>query len=142
MKHPIEGLMSTTLENIKGLVDANTIVGKPITAGESTTVIPISKVSYGFGSGGSDFPSKVRSDLFGGGSGAGVTIHPIAFLVISGERVRLMELQNENTSFERVLRMLPDLIEQIGDYFGKKGEKLSREEIEQAVEQAAENTEQ
>ncbi len=136
-QHPIEGLMSTTLENIKGLIDANTIVGEPISAGTDTTIIPISQVSYGFGSGGSDFPSKVRNDLFGGGSGAGVSITPVAFLVISGGHVRLMEMQNDTTSVERILKMVPDLVERITDMIQNKGEKLTREEVEQAVEDSA-----
>ena len=77
--HPIEGMMNTTLEKIKQMVDVNSIVGDPITAPDGTIIIPISKISYGFASGGSDFPSKVQSEkeFFGGGTGAGISINPI-----------------------------------------------------------------
>lgn len=80
--HPIEGMMNTTLEKIKQMVDVNSIVGDPITAPDGTIIIPISKISYGFASGGSDFPSKVQSEkeFFGGGTGAGISINRLRFL--------------------------------------------------------------
>ena len=83
MAHPIDNLMNITMDKIKEMVDVNTIVGTPITAEDGTLIIPVSKVSYGFASGGSDLPTKnEKKDLFGGGSGAGVTIQPIAFLTV------------------------------------------------------------
>ena len=83
MGHPINSLMDTTLKKIKEMVDVNTIIGDPITTPDGTTIIPVSKVSYGFASGGSDLPTKRDSkDCFGGGSGAGVTIKPVGFLTI------------------------------------------------------------
>ena len=89
--HPIDGMLGTTMEKIKEMVDVDSVIGKPITTPDGTTVIPISKVSYGFASGGSDFPAKSQpaKDFFGGGAGAGITITPIAFLSICNGDVKL-----------------------------------------------------
>ena len=85
-EHPIQGLMNVTMEKIHQMVDSNTIIGKPITTEDGITILPVSKVSFGFASGGTDFDGKnaANKDLFGGGSGAGVNIQPVAFLVIKG----------------------------------------------------------
>ena len=85
-EHPIEGIMGVTMEKIRQLVDANTIIGEPITV-DGATIIPISRVTFGFASGGSDVGAKTNKQMFGGGTGAGVSIAPIAFLVISGGNV-------------------------------------------------------
>ena len=83
MEHPIGNLMDTTMNKIKEMIDVNTIVGEPITSPDGTLIIPVSKVSYGFASGGSDLPTKKENkDCFGGGSGAGVTIQPVEFLTV------------------------------------------------------------
>ena len=93
-EHPIEGIMGVTMEKIRQLVDANTIIGEPITV-DGATIIPISRVTFGFASGGSDVGAKTNKQMFGGGTGAGVSIAPIAFLVISGGNVR----RNKRTDF-------------------------------------------
>ena len=80
-EHPIQGLMSTTMQKIREMVDVNTIIGEPILSPDGTVIIPVSKVSFGFASGGSDIPSKQPKDIFGGASGAGVSIQPLYFLV-------------------------------------------------------------
>lgn len=90
-EHPIEGMMGVTMEKIRQLVDANTIIGEPITV-DGATIIPISRVTFGFASGGSDVGAKTNKQMFGGGTGAGVSIAPIAFLVISGGNVRTIQL--------------------------------------------------
>ena len=83
MEHPIGSLMDTTMEKIKEMIDVNTIIGEPITSPDGTLIIPVSKVIYGFAAGGSDLPTKKENkDCFGGGSGAGVTIQPVAFLTV------------------------------------------------------------
>ena len=93
--HPIDGMLGTTMEKIKEMVDVDSVIGKPITTPDGTTVIPISKVSYGFASGGSDFPAKSQpaKDFFGGGAGAGITITPIAFLSICNGDVKLIQVE-------------------------------------------------
>ena len=83
-EHPIQGMMGTAMQKIREMIDVNTIIGDPITTPDGTVIIPVSKVSFGFGSGGSDWPNKnTAKDLFGGGAGAGISINPLAFLVIS-----------------------------------------------------------
>ncbi|HEX3027156.1 MAG TPA: GerW family sporulation protein [Clostridia bacterium] len=88
-EHPIQGLMNTALQNIRDMIDVNTIIGEEIVASDGTVIIPVSKVSLGFASGGSDIPNKLEKDIFGGGSGAGVSINPVAFIVVSNGEVKL-----------------------------------------------------
>ncbi|MBQ6569183.1 MAG: GerW family sporulation protein [Clostridia bacterium] len=125
---PIEGLMGTTLDKIKQMVDVNTIVGNPITTPDGTTVIPVSKVMYGFASGGSEFNSKKPDDdnLFGGGAGAGVTIAPIAFIVINGGDVRLLQISPENNTADKVVGMVPDLVDKVSDIIASNSKKNKR----------------
>lgn len=119
MEHPIGNLMNITMEKIKEMVDVNTIVGTPITAADGTLIIPVSKVSYGFASGGSDLPTKNENkDLFGGGSGAGVTIQPIAFLTVYQGNVRLINVGNSD-SIEKVLEMFPGVVDKVKGFFKK-----------------------
>ncbi len=123
--HPIEGMMDTTLEKIKQMVDVNSVIGDPITSPDGTVIVPISKLSYGFASGGSDLPSKLAGDkqLFGGGTGAAVTISPIAFLTIANGSVKLLRVDPGNTSVDRIIELAPDLIDRVSGLFGKKDGK-------------------
>ena len=117
-------ILGTTIEKVRDLVDVSTIIGEPITAGE-VTIIPISKVTYGFASGGSDFPSKSSAELFGGGGGAGVTISPIAFLVVNGKEVSIKHIAGEGGQAERIIGMVPDVIDKLSgavEKFTKKGD--------------------
>ena len=117
-------ILGTTIEKVRDLVDVSTIIGDPIAAGE-VTIIPISKVTYGFASGGSDFPSKSNAELFGGGGGAGVTITPIAFLVVNGKEVSIKHIAGEGGQAERIIGMVPDVIDKLSgavEKFTKKGD--------------------
>ena len=121
--HPIEGMMDTTLRNIKEMVDINTIVGDPITAPDGTIIIPVSKISYGFASGGSDLPCKAApadKDFFGGGAGAGVSINPVAFLSISNGNVKLLQIDPYNSSADRIVGMVPDIVDKVNEMLGSK----------------------
>ncbi|MBW7573990.1 GerW family sporulation protein [Caproiciproducens faecalis] len=122
--HPIEGMMNTTLEKIKQMVDINSIVGDPITAPDGSIIIPISKISYGFASGGSDFPSKVQTEknFFGGGTGAGVSINPVAFITICNGSVKMLQIDPYNNTADRVIGMFPDVVDKISGLFNKKGD--------------------
>lgn len=122
-EHPIEGLISTALEKIKEMVDVETIVGNPISAPDGTTIIPVSKVSFGFASGGSDLPTKSTKDLFGGGSGAGISITPIAFIVIANGDVKLLQLSINANSTNAVINMIPDVVDKITSIINKKDKK-------------------
>ncbi|HEX3027195.1 MAG TPA: GerW family sporulation protein [Clostridia bacterium] len=130
--HPIEGMMNTTLEKIKQMVDINSIVGDPITSPDGSIIIPVSKISYGFASGGSDFPSKVQTEkeFFGGGTGAGVSINPVAFITICNGSVKLLQIDPYNSTADRIIGMFPEVVDKISDFVSsKKGEnKKSRAE--------------
>lgn len=118
--HPINGLMDVTLDKIRQMTDANTIIGNPIHTADGTTILPVSKVSFGFASGGSDFvSSKAPKDLFGGGSGAGMSIQPVAFLVMNDGHVRLIQLADHSATVDRALNMLPDLIDKVNAFLSK-----------------------
>lgn len=135
-EHPISGLMNTTLEKIRQMVDSNTIIGNPINTADGSTILPVSKVTFGFTSGGSDFvSSKSPKDLFGGGSGAGVSIQPVAFLVIQNGNVKMLQIADNNTSsLDRALNMLPDIVDKVSGLVakGKKEEPAPAEEAKQA----------
>lgn len=121
-KQPLEGLMSTTMDKIKQLVDVNTVIGTPVTSPDGTIIVPVSKVSYGFASGGSSFAAKSapEKDLFGGGAGAGVSINPIAFIVISNGDAKVVSIDTPNsTTAEKALAMAPDLVDKITGLFKK-----------------------
>lgn len=129
--HPIEGMMDVTMEKIKGMVDANTIIGNPINLADGTLVLPISKVTFGFASGGSDFPSKTTKELFGGGSGAGVSIQPVAFLVAKDGNVRVMQLADTSNSVDRALSLVPELVDKVTALVQKKPEEQGEAQPEQ-----------
>ena len=115
----IKNLMDTTLEKLKGMVNADVITGQPIVVND-LTLIPVSKVAYGIATGGSDFATKSQSGLFGGGSGAGVTVTPIAFMVINGENVKMMPIYNELTTVEKAINMAPEIIDKAKEIFSKE----------------------
>ena len=124
MDHPIEEIMATSMSKLKEMVDVNTIIGDTIQTSDNTVIIPISKVSFGFASGGSEFKGETldeynKSDKdeqiqyrlpFGGGAGAGVSINPIAFLVVQSNVVKLLPVDHSNT-LDKILDYMPDLIE-------------------------------
>ena len=114
----IEGIMNITMDKLKAMVDANTIIGTPIVVGE-VTLIPVSKVSFGLATGGSDLPTKERA-TFGGGGGAGVTVSPIAFIAVSGNNVKLLQVNEERTYVEKLIEAAPDIMDKIKTYFDKK----------------------
>ena len=104
-------LMETTMQNIKNMVDVNTVVGDPIFTPDGITLVPVSRVSFGFASGGSDLPMKSRPG-FGGGSGAGVRVEPVGFLVIKDGSVRMINiLPPPNNTLDRLLDMIPTLMD-------------------------------
>ena len=118
--------MSTTMENLKDMIDVNVVVGDAVETGAGATIIPISRVSFGFVSGGSDIPSSKQPELFGGGAGGGVSVQPLAFLVIKDGRVDLLQMNDNKTTADRVVSMAPEVIDKLGALFQKK-EKPARE---------------
>lgn len=125
MAHPIEGIMGISMDKIREMVDVNTIIGDPVASPDGTTIIPVSKVAFGFASGGSDLPAQA-AERFAGGSGAGITIKPVAFIVIKTDgNVQLLEIGGKNSSpLDSVVEAIPGLIEKIkGMMADKKAEK-------------------
>jgi len=123
---PINEVLTITMQKVRELVDVNTIVGQPIQA-EGVTLIPVSRVSLGFGTGGTEFSSKNQKpgeeNAFGGGSGAGVSIKPVAFLVVKGDSVRLLPVEPPNSAIDRVIDMVPELMDRVGAFLDKQQEK-------------------
>lgn len=117
MNHPLSEMMTSSMGKIRDMVDVNTVVGDPITTPDGVTLIPITKVSVGYGGGGSDFPTKGAGDNgFGGGAGAGIKITPMAFLVIRGESVRMLPVaEPASSSIDRIIELVPDLLDRLED---------------------------
>ena len=123
-KHPLNDMMSTTIDKINQMVDTNTIVGQPITTPDGVTLIPISKVSFGFGSGGGDYGKTTPKENFGGGSAAGVKIDPVAFIVIKDGITRILPVAVPPTStMERIVEKVPEIMDKMEKRFDKKHEK-------------------
>ena len=121
-KTPLNDMMRTTMEKVREMVDTNTIVGQPITTPDGVTLIPISKVRFGFGAGGGDYGKTTQN--FGGGSGAGVNISPVAFLVIQDGITRVLPVAVPPTStMERIVEKVPEIMDKVEKHFDKKQEK-------------------
>ncbi len=137
MAHPIEGILGISMENIHEMVDVNTIIGDPIEKGE-TTIIPISKVSFGFASGGSDLPTQA-AEKFAGGAGAGVTVKPVAFIVIKADGdVKLLELGGKSSPIDGVMESLPGIIDKIKSSVAEKKAAKAEAKADAKVEKAEE----
>ncbi|WP_163971653.1 GerW family sporulation protein [Oceanobacillus halotolerans] len=130
-EHPIQGLMTTAMENLKEMIDVNTIIGDPVESPDGSVIIPVSKLGFGFAAGGSEFSASNSSDEtlpFGGGSGGGVSVTPIAFLIVSEQGVKMVHL-NENTHiYEKMLEVAPKAVEKIQEIlkdtnFDKEGKE-------------------
>lgn len=127
-KHPIEGLMQTAMESLKTMVDVNTILGDAMETPDGAVIVPVSRVSLGFVSGGSEFSqAKARGGReedthpFGGGSGAGIALNPVAFLVVGRESVRLLPV-NQNAIYDRLIDLIPQLLDRFQEMSG--GERV------------------
>lgn len=143
-EHPIKGLMETAMKSIKDMVDVNTIVGSPVETPEGTVIIPLSKVSFGFASGGSEFGPKpqIAPDAnanFGGAAGGGATIEPIAFLVVGNGQMKLMPVDLTPSPYEGIIEKVPSLIDKFTDYINKKkAKKKEKIEVTETVEEVTE----
>lgn len=138
-EHPIKGLMETAMKSIKDMVDVNTIVGNPVESKDGTVIIPISKVSFGFGAGGSEFGARTgdapdTNANFGGGSGGGATIDPVAFMVVGQGQIKLLPLDKEPSLVEDVIDKVPSLLDKLSDFCKSKCCKKEKKEKETAVE--------
>ena len=119
----IQQLMANTLGKMRELVDSNTVIGTPITTEAGTTIIPVSKISFGFVSGGTDFANDKQKDLFGGAASSGASITPVGFLVINGTSVKFMQVAEGNRTIDRLINMMPEVIDKLEALIGKKTKK-------------------
>ena len=154
-QHPIEGLMETAMDSIKDMVDVNTIIGEPIETSNNVIIIPISKVGFGFAAGGSEFRGETIGEYskkekteeiqyklpFGGGSGAGVSIMPIAFLVVQANNVKLLPV-NHSSAIDKLLDYVPDLFEKVNNMLNKMMQNKSSNKNESQKKEQGNNSEQ
>ena len=153
MQHPIDSMMQTTMEQIRGMVDVNTVIGTPVTGAQGKTIIPISKVSFGFIAGGGEYTveeHRGRTPVgeqypFAGGTGAGVSVQPVGFLVVAEDSIRVLPAQNE-CAIDRLVEMIPQIMEQMNtkreDKTKKKSKKVFETQIETVACAPAEDTEE
>ena len=124
MSNSVPNMMEGMLHKIREMIDANTVMGTPVTTPDGTTIIPISKVSIGFGGGGSDFATNKGGNPFGGGAGGGVKVTPVAFIVVSEGNVRMLPVaQAANTTADRLVEMIPDTLDKITGFIDSRLEK-------------------
>jgi sporulation protein YtfJ len=134
-EHPIQSLMDTTLQKIREMADVNTIIGQQIVSPDGTVIIPVSKVSMGFASGGSDVGSKSQKTMFGGAGGAGVTINPVAFIVVSNGNVKLLQIENSTTAGGKAISLVPELFDKVASLFSK--DKAAKQKPEEEKTESA-----
>lgn len=138
-EHPIEGLMETAMNSIKDMIDVNTIIGEPIETSNGMVIIPISKVSLGFAAGGSEFKGETVDEYkkrdkeeevqyrlpFGGGSGAGISINPVAFVIVQKDSIKVLPIEH-NSAIERLIDYVPDLMEKADSFMDKTFENQDK----------------
>lgn len=139
-KHPLNEVIDITIDKVKQMVDVNTVVGQPIHTPEGVTVIPISRMSFGFGSGGSDWATKNqpadKDNAFGGGAGAGVSVEPTGFLIIKSESVRFLPVAPcPGGPVEKVIDLMPEIVDRVENFVDKR--KADKAEKAEQPEEAA-----
>ena len=120
---PVQELMASALEKMRDLVDSNTVIGSPIYTQDGTTILPVSKITFGFVSGGTDFANKTQKDLFGGAASSGASITPVGFLVVNGTTVKFMQVAEGNRTIDRLINMMPEVIDKLEALISKKTNK-------------------
>ncbi|MFC4556704.1 GerW family sporulation protein [Virgibacillus kekensis] len=133
-EHPIQGLMTTAMENLKDMIEVNTIIGDPVESPDGSVIVPVSKVGFGFAAGGSEFsPGNSKGDSggsdtlpFGGGSGGGVSITPVAFLIVSPKGIKMVHLDENTHIYEKMLDFAPKAVEKIQQILKESGMNMKR----------------
>lgn len=133
MQKNVNELLGVSMDKIKEMVDVNTVVGDPITVGDMT-IIPVSRMSYGFAAGGSDLPTKQPREVFGGGSGAGVNVTPVAFLVIKNGELKMLPVNSNPDMIDRAVSMVPDMVDKVVGLFKKDTAKEEAPEGDIVIE--------
>lgn len=148
--HPIQGLMTTAMENLKEMIDVNTIIGDPVETPDGSVILTVSKVGFGFAAGGSEFildggndsssqGSEKTKHPFGGGSGGGVSITPIAFLIVNSHGVKMVHLDESTHLYERILDLAPQAVDKIQQMFSNKDKNNSASNSNTANNQQNQN---
>ncbi|MBE6762950.1 MAG: sporulation protein YtfJ [Ruminococcaceae bacterium] len=119
MEKNMNSFFGVSMEKIKEMVDINTVVGDPISLPDGVTIIPVSRMSYGFGAGGSDLPNKTDRDIFAGGTGAGVSVTPVAFLVVRNGEVKLLPVNLKSGALDQAISMVPGVVDKVAGFFKK-----------------------
>lgn len=153
-EHPIQGLMTTAMENIKDMIEVNTIIGDPVESPDGTIIIPVSKLGFGFAAGGSEFQAgkssgsqgdDSESELpFGGGSGGGVSITPVAFLIVTSQGIKMVHLDENTHIFEKMLDFAPQVVDKIQALIKEsaQGNKKGQQQNQQNNQQQNQNNQQ
>ena len=124
MSQKLPNMLESTIQKIREMLDVNTVVGTPIETQDGVTIIPVSKISVGFGGGGSEFANKTGAEPFGGGVGGGVKVSPVCFLVVKDGNVRMLSVPTPaNSTTERIVEMIPDTLDKITAYLDSKKEE-------------------
>ena len=126
MANNVNNLLGVSIDKIKEMVDVNMVVGNPINLPDNVTIIPVSRVSYGFASGGSDLPSKTSAELFGGGAGAGINITPVAFLMFKDGTVNVLPISDKPSSVDRMVSLVPEMVDK---FFGNDADKAAKPKL-------------
>ncbi len=139
MSNNINNIMSDTVDKIKSMASVDTIIGDPVDLGDGIRVIPVSKVSYGFASGGSDIPtSKTQKEVFGGGGGAGMTVTPVAFLVLQNGNVKMLNVDMTPSSLDKAVELIPDMFDRVVGMINNAKSKTTKLDDSEIVEKAKE----
>ena len=127
----VQGILGTTIEEIRSIADANTMIGDPVVMNDEITILPVSKISCGFASGGSDFSVKnATAPVFGGAGGGGVTVTPVAFIVVNKGIVKVININTTETPIDKAISMVPELVEQIKGLFQKNKQAANENDFE------------
>lgn len=135
----VQGTLSSIMENLKTMVDSNSVIGDPITTPDGTTIIPVSKISYGFGTGGGNSNGSLQKSgksgaAFGAGGGGGITVTPVAFLSVKDGNVKMLQVEPFISSVDRVIEKVPDLMDKVGGFLDDKKEERAAKKAEKKAE--------
>ena len=119
MAHYLGELTESSMKNLQTLIDSNSVIGKEVITPDGTVILPVSRVSFGFGTGGGDLPAT-QKELFGGGTGGGVSITPLAFLIVKNGDVKLLQVQSYSNTADRVVGMVPEVVDKVSGLINSK----------------------
>lgn len=119
MAHYLGELTESSMKNLQTLIDSNSVIGKEVITPDGTVILPVSRVSFGFGTGGGDLPAT-QKELFGGGTGGGVSITPLAFLIVKNSDVKLLQVQSYSNTADRVVGMVPEVVDKVSGLINSK----------------------